>query len=240
MRRVNLWSASIAAVLLLTAIAAVALSRGNSLRQDGQFVVDNKTSGFVVDQVQRDGELLRLALINRYHKNIKAYTVAIGNVKMEEDFIYSDRVIAPQEVFILELPRSRSSRPADSLRISVLAVVFEDGTGDGLMANVVAIKDRRLGERLQFKRTVQILQALIDSTDEDASKLVQLNTRAASLPEEESFSRAFKSGLHGGKERLLQIVKRLEQPQDSEPGNFKEKLLQLKQEFETKISKVID
>ncbi len=221
------------------ALTAAALSNSGRSQQNDGLVIDNKTRSFQVEGAQRNERSLGLTIRNRYDKGIKAYTVGVGDLKMEEDFVYSDRVIAPGEVYTVDIPLPRSVLSKQQLKISVLAVVFEDSSSDGVTKTTSAITDRRLGEKLQFNRTIQLLQSVMDSNDDDASKLDKLKDQAASLSEDGTLSPGFRSGLHNGKEELKQIIQQLEQKRQSgEFINLREKSIETKQQYDKKISKL--
>jgi hypothetical protein len=186
-------------------------SKLHSRQQSDQ--IENKTQAFEVVGISREANLIKISLRNNSYKNVQGYTLSVGNLKMEEDFIYSERVISPGEVYEVEFPVSGKSA-ALGQKISILGVIFEDHTSDGDPAIATAIRDRRLGEKLQLMRVNEILENSLKSPNGDPrNTLDQLKSQISSLPEISNTnpSQAINSGLHNLKEEALNSVQQLEQ-----------------------------
>ena len=188
--------------VVLICMAVVGTSAWSSRAWPGQnkgLNITNKTQALQVVNAEAVGGNLHLSLKNSFGKNITAYTVSVGNVKMEEDFIYSDRAITPGETYKTEIPI-----PASGPDTAILAVVFEDKSIDGDTEVAASIKDRRLGEKLQLTRILRLMR--------DSANLDELKSKISALSEtvETGLSPAVKSGLHNGKEDVLRAIQKLE------------------------------
>lgn len=222
-------------LILLAGLATTSIWPAWAYRNQGQsLLANNRTSGFQVVDMQVRGNQLQLSLRNNYSKNITAYTISVGNVRAEEDFIYSNRVIAPGEVYTVNTPIS-SSDPSTS----ILAVVFEDGTSDGEASVAAAIRDRRQGEKAQLTRILPLIENALRLSDSELPRaLSELPSRISSLPAIASAgrSREFRSGLRNGSEDALRTIQRISQATDY--LNLREELIRIQAHYSRAISKL--
>lgn len=206
----------IAIILLITCLMFLSVSAWSSRsysRQQSDPQVENKTQALQLVELVRNEGAVKLSLKNVSLKNIKGYTVSIGNIRMEEDFIYSERAIAPGEIYEVEFPLAKQSK-SQGQKVSILSVIFDDLSGDGDTALVNSIKDRRAGEKLQLEHINELIQRTLDSMDSSPqATLNKLKAQLNMLPERQGdhSSQAFKDGLHNGKDEALKEIQRLEQ-----------------------------
>lgn len=222
----------------LTLLAPGQRATGKSAPQETPQVV-NSTTGFQVESLTlRDGEYV-LSLRNTYDKSINGYTLGTGRGgKLTVELTTANRVIAPGGVEEARLSASNvrpTQGPNPQRRIIVLAVVFEDGTGDGDPGVVEEIKGRRDGAKVQFKRVHSLVKALLDSPEaNDPAALGKLKARINSLSEEREGGQhaSAKSGLYNAKQDALMLLQSLEQG----GGSPQENLSKLKERIEKRIS----
>lgn len=169
---------------LFLGMGAAARKSGNAPRkQDGtpqiQSItprVQNKTRSFELTQVKDNRAVDEggptLSLRNGYDKNITACAVSVNGLIGQIDFVYSDGQdqsgIAPGAVYTRRFSYARSVNPAVAARqgldINVLAVVFDDRSGDGDEKAVAGILEQRL-------RSKRLLTRIVDLLDEDLNSL---------------------------------------------------------------------
>jgi hypothetical protein len=136
----------------------------------------NKLSAFDVVQLRMHEGLLFFSFRNGYNKNITAYAVGIGkHSKYKEDFIYSeiDSVIPPGAFYERSIPIYSSRNSHKPREFTILAVIFDDNTSDGDTKTIQDIKQERLGEKIQFKRAVTVLEDHLRLSDTDLQVVLQ-------------------------------------------------------------------
>jgi len=220
-----------------------------ALSQDdaNNLVVANKTKAFQITEANLVDDGFTLSLKNNDGRRITAFAITVGKeFRITEDFIISevsDEVgIQPQETFKHTYPLSLSQR---LLKITLQAVVFDDKTGDGDPVIFEDIRDARLGQAVQFKRTLKLLEKYEDSLNGehggDTSKLKQNIEAALNGPEREtltllrdlhplgtinrkgkdSLSDFVREGLAAGKADVLRRMKEVEDSANSRDSLLK-------------------
>lgn len=229
--------------ILIVGLAILTTNSSSSHSHSAQSAephVINQTQALEAVKLINDGKAILLSLKNGSGKNIKAYTVSMSgpnvDLKMEEDFIVSERVIAPEEVYTVALSNWRPG-----LDINICGVVFEDRTGDGDRQAVADILNRRRGQKLQLQRTLPLLQAASSSRLDGT--LVTLRSQISSLSEDaEDGSPAtfsFTSGLHNGKEDALRAVREIEENRQRNPDlSLNDQLIKARTSLEEKAKRL--
>jgi len=209
------------ALLILSGVAfaswGLILPGGKTASQDLPQVKNGTRSFQLVSKELRQfgEEFVVLEMKNVSRKGITAYSISANpNGRTDTDYNISGHVIAPGETEEIEIPRA-TVNAADSTdsrgEIRILAVVFEDGTSEGDPAITSWIRERRLGEKFQFRRIERLLRDTISALV-STENLKSLRASIASLPEDSGDldSTAFRSGLHAAKEDGLTLIDRLE------------------------------
>lgn len=188
--------------LLLTAPADKA-SSSSQKEELADIKMVNKTSGFLVASLNRIGaNRLRLELRNTYDKAITAFRLSFGKVEVTDELSYNKkRIILPNAVFTDEYPIQPTS---GDYRLTVLAVVFEDGTGDGDAHAIREITGIRLGKQLAYQHFLNRITALLNSPDSQLSKSLEtMRSEIANLPDDPEMSGYMRRGFNRGKQDLL-------------------------------------
>jgi hypothetical protein len=184
--------------------------------QQSEIKVFNKTSAFEVIKSEIVGDELQLSLKNISNKGINAFQVLVGPEKGDSlgsfvDFIYSDikDEISPNEVFV---HREALGKEIYANGITLQAVFFTDGTGDGEANIIREVNETRQGTSLQLSKGLEMIQKTLASpSDEFSSRVIALRTEISDLPAaDKTKSPQYNSGLHFGKERLLTDIKNIE------------------------------
>jgi len=162
-----------ASVLLLIIIFISNVGRSSSPPpapgNDGPGIV-NRTSGCEVVRVgSLNSSKILVTLRNHHPQRITAFAISVGkHFGVTEEFIYSELEgsvgIAPQEEFEKTIPIPSSLEHAPLPNVELLAVVLEDGNGDGEAQIVQAIKAERQGEAIQLKRALKVLKLYLESS----------------------------------------------------------------------------
>jgi hypothetical protein len=221
---------------------------GRSSAQENRPQIINLTEGFKPSSLtEKDGKYVML-LENNYSKNINGYVIGIGKSgKVAVDLTIGSRAITPGGVAEEHIPISNLRAPTD-LRasteegaptpgITILAVLFEDGTSEGAAPVIAEIKERRAGTKIQLKRILSLLQS--SPTSARTAKLIalgELKGQIASLSEgtQDAMSLHAKRGFRGAKEDILTRLETLEQS-DTE---LTEGLTRLKGDIEKRIARL--
>lgn len=157
----------LAIFLLISLTALVFTTTRSSTKSATQDVVPiNKTSGLQVLQAKLVGNELKLSIKNNYAQRVTAYVLAVGGeFRVTEDLIVAESPaqpgIRPQQSF--ERSFTLSSRRLNET-VVLQAVVLEDKTGDGDPVSYEEILDTRLGQAVQIKRALKVLERYPDDT----------------------------------------------------------------------------
>ena len=174
MRSPRLYVLTTLALLLSYSVLVFAKTYRPKPRSDEYVPIINKTSGFQVLQATRSGDRVTLSLKNNYHLSITTFVLKFGkSLQITEDFIaseVSDEVgIQPQEIFehtyTLSLDRTNGSNRTSTTNptITLQAVVLADKSGDGDVISLEEIRDNRLGQAVQVKRALRVLEKYINN-----------------------------------------------------------------------------
>src|SRR6185369_17584646 len=154
--------------------------------------IQNRTQSFEVAQVipiVGENGAVGLSLRNRYNKNITACSVSVNGSITEVDFAFSEledqRGLSPESVYEQKYSFARrvnKSAARQNLDISILAVVFDDKTGDGDPKFVTEILDTRLGSKIQLTRIIALLNDALNLPRVPYEAVDTLKARISSLP----------------------------------------------------------
>lgn len=213
---------SVLALFSLTALVFTTSSPSTkSAAQD--FVPINKTSGLQILQAKHIGNELKLSLKNNYAQRVTAYVLTIGTFRIAEDFFIAEPPtefgIQPQQTF--ERSFTLSTRQLTET-VTLQAAVLEDKTGDGDPVIYEDIRDTRLGQAVQIKRALKVLEKYVDDTPDleslkaemlDALSRHELDTLEAirkirplgtiNRDSEQALSSSVKQGLSAGRNDIL-------------------------------------
>lgn len=203
------------------------------------------TRAFYVISATRDGDIVRLSFRNGYSQAINAFTLSGGpNSGVQVDLVSSDHEIAPGAVYDYRFFASNlepSGSPANPLKITILNVVFEDGTGDGDGQATAIINNRRLGEKAALTRIIPLLdQALKASNLDTPEGMRQLKERIVAECEAlEKEQPSLGRGIQHGKARVLSDIEQVEkQRRESENVDFRGELFRIKEHYEKESAKL--
>lgn len=234
------------ALIVLTTLCLAVFGTGSWLsharrgKQEINPPVANQTNAIEVVGVKVLDGSLQLSIRNSGSKNITWYKLLIGDMGLEAEFTYASQpVIAPGEVYTEQFPTNTGLATKG---VSVLSVLFEDGTSEGDQQLVKKIKERRQGEKAQLTRFLNLLGTILDSPKEEHARgLNDLEARIMNFPEdqEERLTEHVRLGLRGGKSQALKFIRELQDEQAGRGGEPpREALTRLKRRCEEVIGRL--
>jgi hypothetical protein len=151
-----------------------------------------------------------LRLQNGYEKKITAFQLSFGIVKLKKELIYDESYsIQHNQVITFE---NEAEPDLDTRGIEILAVVFDDGTGDGTESAIKDIREYRSGMRIAIKEALPKMQNALSSRKETlASAIERVRSELSALPEipESSLPYNTKVGIHDQKWRIVHELQML-------------------------------
>lgn len=199
-------------IFILLSSAKLGIFKASTSKIRADFPVKSLIPSFVITEVKmQDGNVL-LSFRNDSDKIITAFSWSSSDVIYRTEMVGSDNAMAPGAIKekLCGLPSPTSSEKG----ITVLAVVYEDGTSDGVAQFVKQILDERAGTQAQISRILPLFRdALTTPTSKRlVKKREEIKLKLEQLPEdEEGQSLEFRIGLHNEKERAMDSLKQLEQ-----------------------------
>lgn len=193
----------------------------NLERQEKQLIgIRNNTKSFSIVAVNATApNQLEIILRNISDKKITAFALARGKTRNTTELGYADKAIMPDETFVKKIsyPVTGNRYPTQEdiqNQITILASIFEDGTGDGDSQVVRQILDQRLGRSRQMAQIYPLMRHLMDSSDADIDAVlnhVKAQVVRLSKEPEKGESSYVEIGLHNAKEEALMGLKELEE-----------------------------
>ena len=150
-----------AAVLACTAVSLATVGSSTFRSKTPQIQPVNNTGALaLVAQEVIDGRT-RLRFKNISAKSLNGFVLGLPNLRqMEIDTTTGDRVIAPGEVQDIEIPGPLPT-------ISILAVMYADGSLEGDQITVAELRERRSALKAELKRMLGLVVAEAQSSDPD-------------------------------------------------------------------------
>ena len=183
------------AAVLLFALSVLLITKSvpSKTAQSANISVLNKTSAFQVLSAQQVNDRLSLSLKNNSAHTVTAFVITVGSeYRITEDFITSeipDRIgIKSQKTFEKTYPIPETLRTAP---VTLQAVVFENKTGDGDPIIFEDVRDNHLGQAVQLKRFLKVL-------DKHVNASLPLNT--------DNLRRDLETALDGPETETLSII----------------------------------
>lgn len=197
------------------------LRQGNATQSEKKIVLDYKTQALEITRADfsSNGRLIRVAVRNVANKNIDWFRISLGNGSdIEADFAFAEKsVLRPGEVYDDEYPFDSKS---SLVRVTVVAVVFEDKSTDGDEHFAQLLKEKRAGQRIEVSRMVSLLKAANSAIKyresavllEGLSSEVSNSNTESQVPAEKSSSarEARLIGMRSARERALNEIRRIQ------------------------------
>src|SRR5215217_2449831 len=148
-----------AAVLACTAVVLATVGSSTFRSKTAQIHFVNNTGALaLIGQEVIDGRT-RLKFKNISAKDLNGFVLGLANLRqIELDTTTGDRVIVPGEVQDIEIPE-----PVPT--ITILAVMYADGSLEGDPVTVAQLRDRRSALKAELKRILGLVVAEAQSRD---------------------------------------------------------------------------
>jgi hypothetical protein len=135
----------------------------------------NRTK-FEVVKVKRENDRLVFSFKNNYERRITAFTLTVGqHYRISEDFVSNEVTdefgIKPQDTVERSFPIPSTLWDDPIVNATLQAVIFDDKTGDGDPVVFEDMRDNRLGQAVQIKRSLKILEKYIQNGALNITKL---------------------------------------------------------------------
>lgn len=223
-----------AAVLACTAVALATVSSSTFRSTTTQVHLVNNTEGLaLVTQEVIDGKT-RLQFKNISAKDLNGLVLGLENQRqIELDTTTGDRVIVPGEVQDIEIPGPSPGT------ITILAVMYADGSLEGDQITVAQLRDRRSALKAELKRILGLVVAEAQSRDADTpGAFDRLESAMSKLPPivaEEQTPQA--NSLRGAREDVANLVEFMRHRQERNAHLNQRKFVQeLKERIERRIA----
>ena len=223
-----------AAVLACAAVvlATVGSSRFNSKTPQIQLVNDTGALALVAQEVI-DGRM-RLQFKNISAKALNGFVLGLPKLRqIELDTTPGDRVIVPGEVQDIEIPG-----PAPST-ITILAVMYADGSLEGDEITVAQLRDRRSALKAELKRILGLVVAEARSRDADIpGAFDRLESAMSKLPSPVADAHTPQANAQrGAKDDVASLLELMRHRHERNAHlNQRELILELKERIERRIA----
>ena len=180
------------------------------------FRTESNANLFRIVDTQVNGSIVRLTFKNEYNKSINAFHIlkgSDGGAFVELAYSDTQTEIVPNENFIFSTQLTESVLTKG---ITVAAVIFTDGSGDGIEESLQEMKDKRSGERLQLLQAIKWLKELEFTHKNGYEKFGKLSAKVSSMSEDNVEVPAdVRRGLHTGREALQNYLNPIETNKNS-------------------------
>jgi hypothetical protein len=231
--------------MVITALGRPSAVPEQQLHQSANLTVKNKTQAFSILSAIKDGEYLQLTFRNDYPKTINAFTISGGaHSGVQIDLTHNDNRIVPGGIYQYKV-RAASLEPSGStekaLNLTVLDVVFEDGTGDGDADAVADIQNRRLGEKIALTQIVPLMMQTLGSRDLSSDDIDRLIERISLICTnlEKAQSGEVLGGILHGKGYVLAEMEQMKQTRvQGRNVYFQKELSRIHQHYEEQLQRL--
>lgn len=221
-----------AAVVACTAVALATVGSSTFKSKTTQIHLVNNTGGLaLVAQEVIDGRT-RLQFKNISAKDVNGFVLGLANLsQIELDTATGDRVIGPGEVEDIEIPGPSPST------ITLLAVMYADGSLEGDPITVAQLRDRRSALKGELKRILGLVVAEAQSRDADIpGAFDRLESAMSKLPVADGHTPQANEQ-RGAKEDVASLLEFMRHRQEGNTHlNQRELIRELKERIERRIA----
>lgn len=152
--------AALSVVTIIGSLAYVVLLNPKASASPKELTVISRTRGDEVLKAEISNNEVRIRLTNNHKDTITAFVISFDDTSIREDFAYSEvhLGIEPGDTFQKDYAISPSPIGPEPPPLYLLTVMLKNGAADGDLKVAQAIKDVRLGDKIQILRTLRILE----------------------------------------------------------------------------------
>ena len=222
-----------AAVLACTAVVFATVGSSTFRSKTTQIHLVNNTGALaLVGQEKIDGRT-RLQFKNISAKDLNGFVLGLANLRqIELDTTTGDRVIVPGEVQDIEIPGPLPT-------ITILAVMYADGSLEGDQITVAQLRDRRSALKAELKRILGLIVAEAQSRDADIpGAFDRLESAMSKLPSTVADGHTPQANAQrGAKDDIAGLLEFMRHRQERNAHlNQRELIRQLKERIERRIA----
>jgi len=198
--------------------------------------INNNTSSLEVIAVRpMPHNMLAIVLKNISSKEVNGYEILVrGKAEIRTDLSAGDWALSQGSTHELDI-----ATEANGPEVTILAVMFTDGSIEGDPTTVTELKHWRLGIKTQLMRALPLLESALNSTDVfTPGVLDRLESQISSLPlESDEGQHHAASGARRGRSDLITNIDALRERRKRN-GQFmqRQRLLDLKRQLERRIT----
>lgn len=179
-------------LLFLSVFVGARMSPSQTKEDPPGVTLINKTK-FEIVKVKRESNQLVFTFRNNYARRITAFTLTVGkNFRISEDHFSSEVAgeygIKPHDTLERSFPIPSTSWNDPVVNATLQAVIFDDKTGDGDPVAFEDIRDNRLGQAVQIKRSLKVLEKYIQNGAPDIPRLGSELEVALNAPDAETLN----------------------------------------------------
>jgi hypothetical protein len=219
-------------LLLVLGSFKIGVSKGSVSKKQNNFPIQSRIPNLIIVETSINDDKVLVTLRNNSSKTITAYSASSDGPIYRNELLDTSDVILPGATFTDGFGPPHSKHKG----IFILAVVYEDGTTDGVPKYINQILDARAGKQAQLQRILPILEdGLITTKNVTLKEKWRTNTlKIQNLPNsEEGKSFEYNAALQNEKNLALMKIKEFEQIEQirGEEG-FRKGLIFMKEEYE--------
>jgi len=177
----------------------------------------------------------RLQFKNISAKDLNGFVLGLANLRqIELDTTTGDRVIGPGEVQDIEIPGPLPT-------ITILAVMYADGSLEGDQITVAQLRDRRSALKVELKRILGLVVAEAQSRDADIpGAFDRLESAMSKLPSTVADGQTPQANaLRGAKEDVANLLEFMRHRQERNAHlNQRDLIRELKERIERRIARL--
>ncbi|CAN5401080.1 hypothetical protein BH18ACI2_BH18ACI2_22350 [soil metagenome] len=211
-------------------------------RKDSQSINASPPSLNVVSS-ELQGNSLRLVLRNNTDKVINGFQIVVLGTRVQVELLNADepalQSLQPGETYEDSF---RVSSNGQTEGVSVLAIVYEDGTSEGEPQYIKEIKETRIGQKKHLTRFLPLLAKSITDPSENESRLLEKlesDLQILQDSQDQDLPGNVRLGLHDERLRMEHNIQSIRRRQQKQGGaDSKTALRNLKGKVEKKLVKL--
>jgi hypothetical protein len=210
-------------------------------RNTGRVNIENKTRSLIVESVNSVGDSeqnsnFEITFKSNYEKPVSAYRFRVTDESTAEDAVVAIEKNGMADDWTLktnELSKAKfSAGIKGKITVTVAAVLFEDGTGDGEPDDLGRLQEIRTGVWMAFNRIIPILKENVAAGDSSETKLESIEEQIDQLNTQDVPDNS-KRGFAFAKNNVVLSLKDVKREAQSKPDfnpvvKMAEKLNQIK------------
>jgi hypothetical protein len=214
--------------------AAVTADREAQREVNKKIQVDNKTQSLEVISAETSEGWVHISLRNNSKKSVDGLQVRVGDVAVQTEFLGTDITFQAGSVFAERYPTQQDS---NNRGVTILCVVFDDGSSEGQPKYIKQIDDTRLGARTQTRRALSLIDQALARSNVNTETLEKLKTDISSLPvrDNDDDNNDIVAGLQNRRAQLISQIEGVRSAQAMVGTNGPQELIALKQHLNRSI-----